>query len=72
MERDWAAFVIYMDVQVKGYYPSYKLKEFEREHVRIHMEPGDLETIRKGTVDFIGFSYRSGCGADRRQPVYGV
>ncbi len=57
MERDWAAFVIYMDVQVKGYYPSYKLKEFEREHVRIHMEPGDLETIRKGTVDFIGFSY---------------
>ena len=57
MERDWAAFVIYMDVQVKGYYPSYKLKEFEREHVRIHMEPGDLEIIQKGTVDFIGFSY---------------
>ena len=47
----------YMDVQVKGYYPSYKLKEFEREHVRIHMEPGDLEIIQKGTVDFIGFSY---------------
>ncbi len=47
----------YMDVQVKGYYPAYQLKAFERTGVRIAMEPGDLEIIRKGTVDFIGFSY---------------
>ncbi|MDE7243529.1 MAG: family 1 glycosylhydrolase [Oscillospiraceae bacterium] len=47
----------YMDVQVKGYYPSYKLKEFERAGVQIHMEDGDLEILRRGTVDFIGFSY---------------
>ncbi len=47
----------YMDVQVNGAYPAYKLKEFEREGVQIRMEAGDLETLRTGTVDFIGFSY---------------
>lgn len=47
----------YMDVQVNGYYPSYKLKEFERSGVQIHMEDTDLEILRQGTVDFIGFSY---------------
>ncbi len=47
----------YMDVQVKGYYPSYKLKEFERLGVQIRMEDGDLEQLARGTVDYIGFSY---------------
>lgn len=47
----------YMDVQVRGYYPAYQLKAFERDGIRIDMREGDLETIEKGTVDFIGFSY---------------
>ena len=47
----------YMDVQVKGYYPEYQLKEFERNNIHIQMEKDDLEIIQKGTVDFIGFSY---------------
>lgn len=47
----------YIDVQAKGYYPAYQLKKFERDHIQIEMEDGDLETIAEGTVDFIGFSY---------------
>lgn len=47
----------YMDVQVKGYYPEYKLKEFEREGISIQMEKDDLDIIFQGTVDYIGFSY---------------
>lgn len=47
----------YMDVQVKGYYPAYKLKEFERNNIHIKMEDDDLDIIKKGTVDYIGFSY---------------
>ena len=47
----------YMDVQVKGYYPAYKQKELERMNVPVSMEEEDLDIIRKGTVDFIGFSY---------------
>ncbi|MGT2665996.1 glycoside hydrolase family 1 protein [Streptococcus rifensis] len=47
----------YLDIQVKGYYPPYKLKEFERKGVQIAMEEGDLDCLANGTVDFIGFSY---------------
>jgi 6-phospho-beta-glucosidase len=47
----------FIDVQVKGYYPSYQLKWFERNGVNIEMEEDDLDIIAKGTVDYIGFSY---------------
>ncbi len=49
----------FADVMCRGYYPSYRLKEFERENIRIHMEPDDKEIIQKGVCDFIGFSYYS-------------
>lgn len=45
------------DVQVRGYYPSYALKEFERKGYNIVMEDGDDEILRKGIVDYLGFSY---------------
>ncbi|MEW6979433.1 6-phospho-beta-glucosidase BglA [Bacillus pumilus] len=45
------------DVQVRGYYPSYALKEFEREGYHIPFEAGDEESLRKGKVDYLGFSY---------------
>ncbi|MBQ0065341.1 MAG: glycoside hydrolase family 1 protein [Firmicutes bacterium] len=47
----------YMDVQVRGYYPTYKLNEFKRNDIEIKMEASDLEEIAKGCVDYIGFSY---------------
>lgn len=45
------------DIQVRGYYPSYALKEFEREGYHIPFEAGDEESLRKGKVDYLGFSY---------------
>ncbi|MFP7255053.1 6-phospho-beta-glucosidase [Virgibacillus sp. 7505] len=45
------------DVHVRGYYPSYVLKEFEREGYNIVFEAGDEEILRNGTVDYLGFSY---------------
>ncbi|MFS0562080.1 6-phospho-beta-glucosidase BglA [Terribacillus sp. 179-K 1B1 HS] len=45
------------DVHVRGYYPSYVLKEFEREGYNIAFEDGDEEILRNGTVDYLGFSY---------------
>ncbi|MCA0923988.1 6-phospho-beta-glucosidase BglA [Bacillus stratosphericus] len=47
----------FLDVQVRGYYPSYALKEFEREGYHIPFEEGDEESLRKGKVDYLGFSY---------------
>jgi 6-phospho-beta-glucosidase len=47
----------FSDVHVRGYYPSYALKEFEREGYRIGIEEGDLAILKEGTVDYVGFSY---------------
>ena len=45
------------DVHVRGHYPKYALKEFERQGYDIGIEEGDLEILKAGTVDYIGFSY---------------
>lgn len=49
--------LFFTDVQCRGYYPAYMLKQFEREGVCIKMEEGDEEILRKGVVDFLSFSY---------------
>lgn len=56
-EEEMRQRYFFPDVQVRGYYPSYALKEFEREGYAIQMEEGDDEILRKGTVDYLGFSY---------------
>ncbi len=45
------------DVQCRGEYPTFKLKEYEREGVVLDIHEGDLELLKEGTVDFIGLSY---------------
>ena len=45
------------DVQVRGSYPSYSRRFFAENNVEIKMETGDLEELKKGTVDFYTFSY---------------
>lgn len=47
----------YCDVQCKGYYPEYKLKDYERKNVVLPIRDGDEEILKEGTVDYIGFSY---------------
>lgn len=45
------------DVQVRGEYPNYALKEFEREGLDIPILEGDAEILANGKVDYLGFSY---------------
>ena len=47
----------YCDVMCRGYYPGYKLRQFEREGIVLPQEPGDVEILHEGTVDFVSFSY---------------
>ncbi|MBS4762440.1 family 1 glycosylhydrolase [Carnobacteriaceae bacterium zg-ZUI252] len=47
----------YMDVQVHGEYPRYKLKHLERLGVNLDISPEDAAILKAGTVDYIGFSY---------------
>ena len=37
--------------------PSHVLNEWERRGFNIKMEDGDLDVLREGTCDYLGFSY---------------
>ncbi|MFP3846223.1 glycoside hydrolase family 1 protein [Priestia filamentosa] len=49
--------LFYADVQCRGYYPAYKLKEFERKGIVLPIQDGDLDELIGGKVDFLSFSY---------------
>lgn len=49
----------FADVQSRGSYPAYKLKEFERKGITINFEEGDKEILAEHTTDFVSFSYYS-------------
>lgn len=48
---------LFADVHVRGKYPSYILKEWERKGFHIEMHQEDLNILQEGTVDYVGFSY---------------
>ena len=48
---------VFTDVQLRGYYPSYVLNEWERRGFNIRMEDGDAQILREGTCAYLGFSY---------------
>jgi len=48
-----------IDIQSRGYYPTYTLKDLERRGIVIPWEEGDKELLAAHTVDFISFSYYS-------------
>lgn len=45
------------DVMCKGEYPFYAKRYFEENDIHLHMDPGDTEILKKGTVDFYTHSY---------------
>lgn len=49
--------MFYSDVMVFGEYPKMILRDLEKRGINISMEPGDLEILKEGTVDFVSFSY---------------
>ncbi|KAB7668361.1 6-phospho-beta-glucosidase [Bacillus sp. B1-b2] len=49
----------FIDVQARGYYPSYSNKFFKDNNIVLDVKDGDLDILRENTVDFISFSYYS-------------
>ena len=47
----------FTDVQARGAYPSYGIKELERKGITIHFVEDDAEILKNNTVDFLSFSY---------------
>lgn len=56
------------DVHCRGYYSNICTSMWRELGARPHMEDGDEEILKQGTVDFVGFSYYfssiEGCGSD--------
>ena len=49
----------FSDIQVRGHYPHYVKKHVERLGIKVKIEEHDLEDLKNGCVDFVGFSYYS-------------
>ena len=45
------------DVMVRGEYPAYAKRIWEKKGISLKIEDGDLEILKEGTVDFYTFSY---------------
>ena len=56
-QKDNRKNYMFTDLQVRGSYPSYLLKEYEEKSYQIPFVEGDKELIANNTADFIGFSY---------------
>ncbi|GAB9260508.1 family 1 glycosylhydrolase [Ligilactobacillus animalis] len=48
--------LFYADVQAGGRYPDYKLKEYEREGIKLDIAPEDHALLKDYPVDFVSFS----------------
>lgn len=53
MEKNY----FFADVHVNGEYPAFLPKYWERKGFKIDVTDQDLEDLKQGTVDYIGFSY---------------
>ena len=49
--------LFFTDVQVCGEYPEYLNRYFKENGIELSMDPEDEAEIKKGTVDYSGFSY---------------
>ncbi|MGY3750045.1 6-phospho-beta-glucosidase [Vagococcus acidifermentans] len=64
-EDVWAALqanregYFFIDVQARGEYPSYSRRFFKEHGIELDIADGDLDILKKHTVDFISFSYYS-------------
>jgi 6-phospho-beta-glucosidase len=58
--REWLMFG---DVQARGYYPSYMTRKFRELGVTLHITEDDRAALRE-TIDFVSFSYyMTGCAS---------
>ena len=49
--------LMFIDVQARGYYPSYAKRVFKEKNIQLEIADGDLDILKQYPVDFISFSY---------------
>lgn len=56
-QREDRKSLFFTDVQIRGHYPAYIRKEWERSGYTFDITEEDLKTMQEGCVDYLGFSY---------------
>jgi 6-phospho-beta-glucosidase len=59
MQQAMSRTTTFSDVQVRGEYPAHYLRDLQKKGVQLPIMPGDLETLKSHTVDYVAFSYYS-------------
>ncbi|CAJ1187862.1 6-phospho-beta-glucosidase [Companilactobacillus paralimentarius DSM 13238 = JCM 10415] len=69
-QRAMEANYWFADVQCKGKYPNWLKRYFERKDFNLDITLADLDVIKAGVVDYIGFSYYAShvIKADKNEP----
>ncbi|MFV0392857.1 MAG: 6-phospho-beta-glucosidase, partial [Coprobacillaceae bacterium] len=49
--------LLFIDVQVRGYYPSYAKRVFKENNITLDIQDNDLQILKDYPVDFVSFSY---------------
>ncbi|MEG0593195.1 MAG: 6-phospho-beta-glucosidase [Coprobacillus sp.] len=49
--------LMFIDVQARGYYPSYSKRVFKEKDIHLDIQDGDLDILKAYPVDFVSFSY---------------
>ena len=66
IQKDQRDMYYCADVQIRGEYPAFSERLWNEHSVKIKMEPGDLDILKRGKVDFCSFSYYcSSCVTDK-------
>jgi len=66
MEKNQMTMFFYTDVQFRGKYPGYALKYFEDNNYTITIDDGDLELIKRNTLDYLAISYYNSSTVDAK------
>lgn len=61
--------LLFSDVMMRGYYPSYAQSIFDEYHFSLQMEEGDEQILKKYPSDFLAFSYYRTTAFDRNAKV---
>lgn len=62
--------LLFSDVQVRGYYPSYFSRMMEEKGINISIQEEDLKILKDYPVDYVGFSYYMSTAASAHPEKY--
>lgn len=58
---------LFGDVMVRGHYPDYIKKEWEKDDIKVNITEEDEQALKEGTADYIGISYYMSAVVDSKE-----